>query len=33
MAGDACVGETPAAWMTPVMEPIDVAVSTSAWTD
>ena len=33
VAGDACVGETPAAWMTPVMVPIAVAASTSAWTD
>ena len=33
VAGDAWLGETPAAWMTPVMSPSPVAVSTSAWTD
>ena len=33
VAGDACVGETPAAWMTPVTSPSAVAASTSAWTD
>ena len=32
-AGDAWLGETPAAWMTPVMSPSPVAVSTSACSD
>jgi len=32
-AGDAWLGETPAAWMTPVTSPSPVAVSTSACTD
>src|SRR5271166_10136 len=33
VAGDACVGETPAAWMTPSISPIAVAVLTSVSTD
>jgi hypothetical protein len=33
VAGVAWLGETPAAWMTPVMSPGVVAVSTSACTD
>ena len=33
VAGDACDGETPAAWMTPVTSPSAVADATSAWTD
>src|SRR5215208_3890490 len=32
-AGDAWLGETPAAWMTPVTSPSPVAVSTSACSD
>ena len=33
VAGGAWLGETPAAWMRPVMSPSAVAVSTRAWTD
>jgi len=33
VAGDACDGETPAAWITPIMFPSAVARSTRAWTD
>ena len=33
VSSGAWLGETPAAWMTPVMSPSAVAVSTSAWTD
>jgi len=32
-AGDAWLGETPAAWMTPVTSPSPAAVTTSACTD
>ena len=32
-AGDAWLGETPAAWMTPVTSPSPMAVSTSACSD
>jgi len=33
VAGEAWLGETPAAWMTPVTSPEVVAVWTSAWID
>src|SRR5579862_6297892 len=33
VAGEAWVGDTPAAWMTPAMLPSAVAASTRAWTD
>ena len=32
-SGDAWLGDTPAAWITPVMSPSAVEVSTSAWID
>ena len=32
-SGGAWLGETPAAWMTPVMSPNALEVSTSAWID